>query len=63
MDPYLNSMECEDEGGCPSFIRHRANRSYEMQNEYLLDYEELLEDRRFVYLYNIHGKQVGKKLF
>ena len=33
-----------------------------MQNEYLLNCEELMEVQRFVYLYDIHGKQVGKKL-
>ena len=60
MDPYLDFMEHEDEGGSPSFIRHRANRSHEMQNEYHLNCEQLLEDQRFVYLYDIHGKQVGK---
>ena len=52
MDPYLDSMEREDEGGSPSFLRHLANRSYEMQNEYLLNYK----DQKFVYLYDIHGK-------
>ena len=62
MDSYLDSMERENEGGSPSFIRHRANRSYEMQNEYLLNRKELLEDQMFVYLYDIHGKQVGKRL-
>ena len=53
-------MECEIEGGSPSFIRHRANRNYEMQNEYLLNCEELLENQRFVFFYDIHDKQVRK---
>ena len=61
MDPYLDSMEHEDEGGSPSFIQHRANKSYEMQNEYLLNCKEVLEDQRFVYLYDIHDEQGGKK--
>ena len=56
----MDSMEREVEGGSSSFIRHRANRSYEMQNEYVLNYEALLENQRFVFLYDIHGKQVGK---
>ena len=62
MDPYLDSMEREVEGGSPSFIQHRANTSYEMQNECLLNCEELLEDQRFVCLYDIHGKQVRQGL-
>ena len=62
MNSYLESMEREDEGGSPSFIRHRANRSFEMQNQYLSNCQELSEDQRFVYLYDIHGKQVGKGL-
>ena len=33
-----------------------------MQNENLLNCEELLEDQRFVFFYDIHGKQVGKIL-
>ena len=33
-----------------------------MENEYLLNCEELLEDQMFGYLYDIHGKQIGKVL-
>jgi len=33
-----------------------------MQNEYLLNLEELSEDQRFIFLHDIHGKQVGKWL-
>ena len=58
----MNSTTREVEGRSPSFIRHRANKSYEMQNEYLLNCEELLENQRFVFLYDIHGKQVEKIL-
>jgi hypothetical protein len=33
-----------------------------MQNEYLSNCEEFLEDQRFVFIYDIHDKQVGKEL-
>ena len=60
MDSYLDSMEREVEDGSLRYIQYHTNRSYEMKNEYLLNCEELLEDQRFVFLYNIQGKQVGK---
>ena len=53
MDSYLDSMEYKVGGESPSFIRHSTNRSYEIQIE-------LLKDQRFVFIYYIHGKQVGK---
>ena len=60
MDSYLDSMEREVEDGSLRYVQYHTNRSYEMKNEYLLNCEELLEDQRFVFLYNIQGKQVGK---
>ena len=53
MDTYLDSMEHEVVGDTPPFIQHWTNRSYEMKNEYLPNCEELLEDQRFVFLYDI----------
>ena len=59
----MDSMEREIEGGSPSFIRHRANRSYEMQNEYLLNCEELLENQRFVFFKTFMTNKLEKDFY
>ena len=50
IDFHLDSMEREVEGGTPSFIQYHANKNYKMQNEYLPNYDELFEDRKFFFI-------------
>ncbi len=48
-------MEAGDQNGSPSFVRHRTNRNYEVQINNPLN----SQDRRYVFIHDIHDKQVG----